>query len=405
VSTRRALGQAGFTLVELMVALVVSTVLVGLVLSIYTRMSLAYRSQQQISELQQILQAAQVMVLQDVRQAGYQIPKGFRRPGAPSIVQPAVQIVNSATAPDEIRVFYADASAQARVTIKPAPVTSIISHTVDDASLFQVGDVVLLVLPTTGPNPRGSPQMVQGVLKYYDSDGAVLANVATTEACVLQIASIAGTTITYSQAAPWGMALNSHCEAANANVTDGTLPMLYRFRGRAYRIDPARKSLSVLQMSPTGGLLANDWQDLGIGFTDFQVASRWFDLGAVPLGPQTVDTADIDTDPTREWYSGTYQQTLSTPYTGVADPPTTVALIEVTISFAVRTSRPVEGVATGATPAFIDAARVNNGQVGDRPSVPLSGVPDASRAEENRGNHIYRYTTARIDVRNVGVGL
>jgi prepilin-type N-terminal cleavage/methylation domain-containing protein len=388
-------GQGGFTLVELMVALVVSTVLVGLVLSIYTRMSLAYRSQQQVSELQQILQSAQTLVLQDVRQAGYQIPKGFKRPTSPVVTVPAVQIVNSATAPDELRVYYADASSQARITAAVGGTQS----TVDSATQFVSGDVVLIVRtldPVSSPNSTVRPSD----LKDVDADGQVVAKVVYTSACVAQIAGITGNVITYSQAAPWGMALNAHCTADNLAGS-----MLYRFRGRAYRIDPARKSLSVFQSSPSGGLIAGDWQDLGIGVTDFQVASRWFDTDTVALGPQTIDTADIDTDPKREWYSGAYQQTLSASYSGVADPPTTVALIEVTISFAVRTSRPVEGVATGATPAFIDPARVNNGQVGDRPSVTLSGVPDASRAEENRGNHIYRYTTARIDTRNIGVGL
>jgi prepilin-type N-terminal cleavage/methylation domain-containing protein len=389
--------QAGFTLIELMVALVVSTVLVGLVLSIYTRMSLAYRTQQQVSELQQVLQAAQTMVLQDVRQAGYQIPKGFKRPGTPAIIQPAIQVTNSATAPDEIRIFYADASAQARVMVTSA---NQVQSTVDSAGLLGAGDVVLLARPMPPENnPAGTPRPSDG--KYVDADGQVMAKVAYTSACVLQIASVAGTIITYSQAPPWGMAANSHC--AGDNVRDA---MIYRFRGRAYRIDPTRKALSVLQMSPTGGLIAGDWQDLGIGFTDFQIATRWFDLGTVPLGPQTVDTADIDTDPRREWYSSAFQQQLSAPYTApLVDLPATVALIEVTISFAVRTTRPVEGVATGATPAFIDAARVNNGQVGDRPAVPLAGVADSGRADEHKGNHIYRYTTARIDVRNMGVGL
>jgi prepilin-type N-terminal cleavage/methylation domain-containing protein len=393
--TRRG-HQAGFTLIELMVALVVSTVLIGLVLSIYTRMSLAYRTQQQVSELQQVLQAAQTMVLQDVRQAGYQIPKGFKRPGLPTIYQPAIQVTNGATAPDDIRIFYADASSQARVTAA----LGLTQSTVDSAVQFATGDVVLLVR-TLAPerNPNSTVRAIDG--KNVDADNQVVADVVYTSACVLQIAGIAGTAITYSEAAPWGMAGNTHCTGDNVAGA-----MLYRFRGRAYRVDPTRKALSVLQVSPTGGLVANDWQDLGIGFTDFQIATRWFDLVTIPLGAQTIDTADIDTDPKREWYSGDYQQQLSAPYTVPAtDLPTTVALIEVTISFALRTTRPVEGVATGATPAFIDAARVNNGQVGDRPAVTLSGVPDASRAEENRGNHIYRYTTARIDVRNMGVGL
>jgi hypothetical protein len=183
--------------------------------------------------------------------------------------------------------------------------------------------------------------------------------------------------------------------------------MIYGFVGRGYRIDPTRKALSVLQMSPSGGLVAGDWLDQGIGFADMQIASRWFDVDVTPLGPRSVDTADIDSDPLREWYSGDLQTTLSAQYPTPlpTDPPRPAALIEITVSFSLRTSRPVEGIASGATPSFVDPARVNNGQVGDRASIPLAGVPDASRPEELRGNHVFRYTTTRIDVRNVGVGL
>lgn len=385
----RGQRQAGFTLIELMVALVVSTVLVGLVLSIHMRMSLAYRSQQQVSELQQVLQAAQVTVQNDLRMAGHQMAQGFYSPGTPRVRQPAVQIINDNDAPDEIRIFYADSSSQARILPGPAPTP--VNLNVDDASQFRAGDVVTIVAATQEPNTRGT--VVNG--KRVDGDGQVLADVITYDACVLEILSLTGNIVTFSEVAPWGMGGNLHCTSVAGNS------MMYRLGRRAYRIDPTRKALSVLQMSPSGGIVANDWQDLGIGFVDMQVASRWADL-STDVVAQGVDTADADTDPLREWYSGNDQTTLSTPYTGVADPPTRVALLEVTMSFAVRTSREVEGVTSGSTPAFIDAARPSHGQVGDRPAIVLGTDP---RPPELVGSHIYRYTTVRIDVRNLGVGL
>jgi hypothetical protein len=355
------------------------------------------------------------------------------------VVQPAVQIVNSATGPDELRIFYADADAQARVSEKvPAlPTAGVTGLRVDEAAQFQNGDRIVLVhVDRDGlPNPRGAPVVTPNGTVTQDSDGAVIANLAQYDTCVLQITGIVQNpaptedVITVSEAPPWGAAGNPHCAAASVvgAVDDETQStMIYLFVGSAYRVDPsndiARRQLSVLQRSPTGGLIANDWQDLGIGFTDFQVASRWFD--AVPTAithgaacDQTVadpsnvdDTNDSDNDGRREWYSGNHQSVLTTAYTPVVCPALfpiqqKLFLTEITISLALRTSRPVEGIASGSTPAFIDTARVDNGQVGDHPAFDLAGTPDASRPDELKGNNVYRYTTVRVDVRNIGVGL
>jgi prepilin-type N-terminal cleavage/methylation domain-containing protein len=433
--------QRGFTLIELMVALLVSTVLVGLVMSIYMRMSLAYRTQQQVSELQQVLQAAQALIQRDVRQSGFQMSQGFKIASAPTLVQPPMQIINSATGPDELRIYYADADAQARVTAKLPGTPGVTSMTVDEAAQFQVGDKIALVHVNRvgAPNPRGTvDNTIPTSPVYRDSDGSVIANVAQYDTCILLITGIVNNptptadTVTVSQAAPWGMASNTHCTAAAVIGADPKTEstMIYLFVGSAYRIDPSvavpRRQLAVLQRSPTGGLIANDWEDLGIGFTDFQVASRWFDdvPNRAPFTgtcnqqlfdtANTTDTPDSDTDLRREWYSGNDQTALTTPYvpaTCNTAAPTAILrqqkaiLTEVNISLALRTSRPVEGIATGSTPAFIEAGRVNNGQVGDHPAFDLAGTPDASRPEELKGNHVYRYTTVRVDVRNVGVGL
>src|SRR5262245_27495803 len=105
-----------------MVALVVSTLLVAMVLQVYLRLSTAYRGPQQLSELQQVLQAAQTMVVQDLRQAGYGMPQGFRFANdGNDKVRAAIQVINSATAPDELRVYYADPSS---LTVVRSPALS-----------------------------------------------------------------------------------------------------------------------------------------------------------------------------------------------------------------------------------------------------------------------------------------
>jgi prepilin-type N-terminal cleavage/methylation domain-containing protein len=80
--TRRAPGRRGFTLIELMIALTISALLVGMILSIFTRMSTAYRTQQYVADLQRTLTAAHDVVQHDVRQAGFGLPDGWKRAAA-----------------------------------------------------------------------------------------------------------------------------------------------------------------------------------------------------------------------------------------------------------------------------------------------------------------------------------
>jgi len=238
------------------------------------------------------------------------------------------------------------------------------------------------------------------------------ASIPLSYACTLQISAINGTTITFTTAAPWGSASNAHCAGTPSPTTKfsaQTINMLYKFVARAYRIDPARKNLSVFQRSPSGGLVANDWQDMGLGFTNFQIASRWYEQWLPPGQAVThgTDNADSDTDPWRNWYSGATQNTRSTQSAGYysGDPNTFVAPLQVSLSFVVRTTRPItDGTVTAATPALQDPANLDFNDVGDSPSVTLAGVADASRPTELRGNNIYRYATIKVDTRNTGVG-
>jgi hypothetical protein len=70
-----------------------------------------------------------------------------------------------------------------------------------------------------------------------------------------------------------------------------------------------------------------------------------------------------------------------------------------TISLVARTERDVEGISSTTTPALI-LGGPNNNTLGDRPAVDLKTTADPTLL----GSRIYRYTTARIDLRNLGVG-
>ena len=385
-----------------MVALVVSSLLIGMILSIFTRMSLAYRAQQNVAELQQTLAAAQEMVQRDVRQAGYQMPYGFMWAGDTAFQQ-SLQVINNADnfGPDRLHVFHADGAAQARIVRAVTnldPTVDFTSVTVDDADLFQRGDIAVIVTAAADLANRTVPNSRAPWLHY--------------QACVVRILNVAGGLFTLDTAAPWGTASNSQCDAVRAMVSlrPERTAMIYRFSARAYRIDPARRALAVLQMSPTGGLIANDWQDLGVGFTDLQVATRWSDYWDPAL--KLADTPDLDVDLLSEWHSGEGQEPLSAkipdPDLATALPPATVyersVPSEIRISLVVRTIKKMDAVPTSATPALIDPARVDNNSIGDRPAVPLAGVADASRPAELRGDAIFRHATIGADLRNMAVG-
>jgi len=379
------LRQRGFTLIELMVALVVSSLLVGMILAIFSRMSLAYRGQQQIAGVQQVLAAARATMELDAKQAGLAMSQGFKiaSDAGPGTMHSPIRILNSSTGPDQIAFFYADPANQAVVAAVVGTWTSTPTVTVDSAAAFLAGDLVVLsAVDLTMTNPINPP-----------AD----ANIAKYDACVLQIATpggISGANITFSTLPPWGIAGSAHCTPPIAGT------MLYKLVAHAYRIDPdpARTAIGPLQGSLTGGLIgtaADNWTDLAFGFTDIQTALAVYDGDGA-------DTPDPGTDGDREWYSGAMQQTLTQPIPKV---DTYVAPIELSISLVARTDRDVEGIATQTTPDLIVNGTPNltgtpdNNPIGDHPKVTLPWAIDPTLP-----GRIYRYTTFQVDLRNLGVG-
>lgn len=376
-------GQAGVTLVEIMVALLVQSIFVIFVMGLFGQMSSAYRGQSKVAELQTTVQAARETLMPEIAQAGYGIPNGFFLRDDSVNVMPAMSVVNSAdpSGTDLIRFYYADPSAQARITDFSDPQRQF--ALVDFVDNFQVGDVAVIVKPrlvAAPPSTGGSADIAQ-----YD-------------ACVVRVTGViaAINRIEFTGAdATYNSGTNDQCVNVQAFVQatiTSSDAMLYRFVGRSYRIDPARKNLSVLQMSPSGELMGNDWVDMGLGFTDLQIATRWFSENG------TVDF-DGDGDPERNWFSSNNQQTPDPTATRPADS----VILQVAVSVAVRTSNEVTTVPTAEAPGFI-GVNVNNNRLGDRPAFTLAGVPDGARPPEHQGDHIYRFTSSTIDARNLGVG-
>src|SRR5262249_17175080 len=110
----------GFTLIELMVALVVSSLLVGMILAIFSRLSIAYRGQQQIAGVQQVLAAARATIELDAKQAGLALPQGFKFANTNTQTHAAVSVINNSNGPDQIYFYYADTTVQAAVQNAPS---------------------------------------------------------------------------------------------------------------------------------------------------------------------------------------------------------------------------------------------------------------------------------------------
>jgi prepilin-type N-terminal cleavage/methylation domain-containing protein len=397
--------QRGFTLIELMIALVVSSLLVGMILAIFNRMSLAYRTQQQIAGLQQVLAAARAAIELDAKQAGLQVAQGFRVATRPTVYQSPVQVINNRAnkGADQIAFFYADPSAQGVVANGAANWTNDPTITITAASPggFVVGDLAILV----EADPAGAAVNGQ--------------NVATFRSCVVQITSVAnnGRDLHFSVAAPWGGFNEPQCENLPSppiwtpdpnHGMHGT--MIYRFVAHAYRIDnatsDARTALGPLQQSLTGGLFNDEvldgWTDIAYGFTDLQAAIQVFHSTWSP-----VDTLDVDTDPNRDWYSGDLMTTLTATSFNVANgnPATpldrlTEGLMQMSISLVARNEHDFadEGIVTTATPKLTEDVRPVNNTLGDRDTIPLPSVDPALA-----GNRLFRFMTFRVDFRNLEI--
>jgi hypothetical protein len=366
-----------------MVAMVISSLLVGVALSVTVRMTSAYRTQTEVAALQQSLRSARELIVRDVRRAGYRITRLRTATGAFGTTTatdlPPVMVLNAAddTGADEIRIFYGDASTSATVTAMTPTRDEV---TVDDASAFAVGDVVVVSALT------------------LVALGGELAPLAEYDACAVEITDIAGATVTFaSTEAPYNTIDNPQCTAVAARLAAAADTTMLPLVARAYRVDPGREAVSVLQVSRSGNLDPEpDWEDLAAGATDLQFATRYYEDGdAVDL--------DDDGDATRDWYSAEGQETPDE--TGAR--PANAVPVNVSVSVAMRTPTDVSGVTSASTPAFIDdtsVETVEHNRYGDAPAIDLATVAVASRPARHRGNYIYRGTTSTVDLRNVGVG-
>ncbi len=359
--TRRRL-DAGLTMVEIMVSVLLVGIAAAFVFSIQVRTSQALRDQSAVSEVQQTLRAATDLIVSDLRQAGYLARSIKINNGGGTSTVTGLAITNSSTAVDDLRLQYADTSVSAHVVSGSA--RSAASTPVDDSSGFKEGDVILAV---------------------YTEPGHVLYG----QGCAMMVTSVGGGTLGHAVTSgnPWNSGTNDQCSAFDA--VWGTYPYMVIARAalRKYRVAPDDPR-GILQVSPSGGVRADDWVDIAVGVVDMQFAMRVYEPDDTLLD----DDGDLDT--TRDWYSGELMESILD-----ADPDN--QLLSVSVTLVAKTTKNVNTTILDKTPDLFEGSDKDHNRVGD---VEGTELPVTDKSSMYFGDVIFRTYTTQVDMRNMGIG-
>ena len=370
--TRASAAERGLTIVELMVAMMVASILVVFLLGVKTQLAQAFRGQTVASDVGSSLRMAAGVMRRDLAHAGYLLPGG-RVEVAPDVnvdrLLQGLSVRNNVdgTGNDELYILYANDGRLAFID----DFQNNVQIDIEDTSGWDEQQLVIL----------GAPSAACLVMINDANDNFL--NINPRES-----------------SRPFndpGFANepNPHCDNLQAALQDGEPTLIYSFTGRGYRIDPERPELGVLQMSRSAGLLGDDWIDVGVGFTNMQVAVRYYEEGhAVDL--------DGSGDPERNWFSGD----------NLENPPEDAKPIAISVSLEARSPGNVSGPPSAATPAFIDLDRPEHNPFGDWGQacpgaeldpcgIDLANTANAQRPARYRGDHIYRWTTITVTLRNM----
>ena len=135
-------NNKGFTMIELLIAMAISTMAMAAIYTAYNIQQKSFRQQNMISQMQQNARAAMFMLTRDVRMAGFGMASGqiSYYDGSNTVTINAVTGTNSN--PDTINIIYADASCTTFITTAmPTPSSEL---NVDDTSCFAANDLVIV---------------------------------------------------------------------------------------------------------------------------------------------------------------------------------------------------------------------------------------------------------------------
>jgi type IV pilus assembly protein PilW len=143
--------EAGFSLVEVMAALVILAIAMTAAFATFTSQQKSFMVQSRVAEMQQNLRQAVEYISRDIRLAGYGIPDNVATPGTAS---PAgitsirsLYAIDNTTGPDQIYILYLfDMDANQPATVNSIAMGSAGSVTVDNAVGFlQTGGELVIV--------------------------------------------------------------------------------------------------------------------------------------------------------------------------------------------------------------------------------------------------------------------
>jgi type IV pilus assembly protein PilW len=148
--------EAGFSLVEVMAALVILAIALTAVFATFISQQKSFTVQNRVAEMQQNLRQAVEYISRDIRLAGYGIPDNVTVPGTANAAGitsiRSLYAVDNTTGPDQIYLLYMfDMDANQPPAVNTATMTGTVSVNVDNSAGFLTagGELVLITDGTT----------------------------------------------------------------------------------------------------------------------------------------------------------------------------------------------------------------------------------------------------------------
>ena len=259
----RGQTEAGLTLVELMIATVISGIAISAALAMGYSMMNGYGDHRRTSRVMRAARASLDIVANALRNASPAVPEGLidvsiQDDDTCRGETPAVQVTNSASAPDEMTLIYA---AGGVLTTLRAP--------------FGPDDSSLQVVDNTG---------------FRDNDLAMIVDLNTEEAALVRVNTAGGFSDELDFGSADGDTSNTSTTIGCAlPATYGTTSLVIRVRAERFFVDDTT-DVPRLSVDPFGTLPTEDTQPLALGIEDMQVAVG-VDNGQ---GTATLDEVDGD---------------------------------------------------------------------------------------------------------------
>jgi len=176
---RRRHPGAGYSLIEVMAALVILSLAMTAVFATFTTQQQSFTAQSRVAEMQMNLRIAVDYMSRDIRMAGYGIPDNVNVPAAANqaglTTIRALFAVDNTTGPDQVYVLYRfDMDANQPATVNTAAMASAGSVTVDNAVGFlSTGGELVVIADTSRADVFQTTSVAGSVLNFGGTYGTI----------------------------------------------------------------------------------------------------------------------------------------------------------------------------------------------------------------------------------------